>query len=61
MERLRHIIEVLTNEHGILSALHFIPVALFSVGSAKKKRREPEFMGDNAPYTLIDQLNKQGD
>lgn len=61
MERIRQILESLTRDQGVLSILHFIPLALFSVGSVEKSEREPEFMGDNAPYTMIDCLNKQGD
>jgi len=61
MDRIRQILEALTNENGILSVLHFIPMFLFSISHIGKQRGEPEFLGDNAPYALIDSLNRRGE
>lgn len=59
MEKINHIVEALTKEHGLLSYLSFIPIALFTFRK-KKTPFEPEFLGDNAPYTIIDKLKKRG-
>ena len=60
MERIRHIIEAFTNEHGLLSYLSFIPVALFSVRAGGKDHIEPDFLGDNAPYNMTEEIKRLG-
>jgi len=59
MEKLNHIVELVTGEHGLLSIFSFLAVTIFHA-YREKKDREPEFLGDNAPYTLIDGLNRRG-
>jgi hypothetical protein len=53
MERLKHLIELATGENGIFAFLSFIPLSLFTIS---KRAEEPEFLGDNAPYTITDLL-----
>lgn len=60
MERVRHILEILTKDHGILSVLHFIPVAFLSLGQRGTKTIEPDILGDNAPYTITEKIKKLG-
>ena len=60
MESIREIIECFTKEHGILSYISYIPVALMGVTANRKKNIEPEFMGDNAPYTIIEKIKEHG-
>ncbi len=58
MEKINHIVEALTKEHGLLSYLSFIPIALFTF---RKKRRpsEVEFLGDNAPFSITARLKRR--
>ena len=56
MERIKHVIELVTKEHGLLSILSIIPIALFRVNRQKESKSEPNFLGDNAPYNIIDKL-----